>query len=266
MERNQGGYKHTTILSPYWWPSGWIIAISTGLVLSYRMEALMWGLTTVRKLLYPLVKGECTLLFKQKWDEFIGHFLSCYIETDIRLRIVHVKRFFLLLISISSGEGFDKKEIEIATSFSIAMKFKYMYHLSRIRSTPTFKDLAHWASFLKRAFGQLENGLSIKSRLNLIVRVNVVLNKTVVVDSDWCFDNLCGSHLQSQSELYHFSWWHYTLVIDLIGHLPQCFELSLILLKANRIETDFRNRCHPTLVRTHSYLTGPFCEHPNVRC
>ena len=42
---------------------------------------------------------------------------------------------------------------------------------------------------------------------------------TVVVDSDWRFDNLWGSHLQSQSELYHISWWYYTLVIDLIGQL-----------------------------------------------
>ena len=60
-----------------------------------------------------------------------------------------------------------------------------------------------------------------KSRLSLIVRVNVVLNRTVVVDSDWRFDNLCGSHLQSQSELYHISWWCsiILLVIDLIGQL-----------------------------------------------
>ena len=58
-----------------------------------------------------------------------------------------------------------------------------------------------------------------KSRLSLIVRVNVVLNRTVVVDSDWRFNNLCGSHLQSQSELYHVSWWYSTLVIDLIGQL-----------------------------------------------
>ena len=49
--------------------------------------------------------------------------------------------------------------------------------------------------------------------------MNVVLNRTVVVDSDWHFNNLCGSHLQSQSELYHVSWWYYTLVIDLIGQL-----------------------------------------------
>ena len=42
----------------------------------------------------------------------------------------------------------------------------------------------------------------------MIVRVNEVLNRTVVVvvvDSDRGLDNLCGSHLQSQSELYHVS-------------------------------------------------------------
>ena len=46
----------------------------------------------------------------------------------------------------------------------------------------------------------------------MIVRVNVVLNRTVAVDSDGRIDHLCGSHLQSQSELY-------TLVIDPIGQL-----------------------------------------------
>ena len=42
----------------------------------------------------------------------------------------------------------------------------------------------------------------------MIVRVNEVLNRTVVVvvvDSDRGFDNLCCSHLQSQSESYHVS-------------------------------------------------------------
>ena len=79
--------------------------------------------------------------------------------------------------------------------------------------------------------------LSLLKRLSLNVRVNVVLNRTVVVDSDWRFDKLCGSHLQSQSELCHVSWWYYTLVIDLIGQLrrdvigrlsvkPWCYEDS----------------------------------------
>ena len=53
----------------------------------------------------------------------------------------------------------------------------------------------------------------------MIVRVNVVLNRTVVVDSDWRFDNLRGSQLQRQSELYHVKWWYYTVVIDVIGQL-----------------------------------------------
>ena len=80
-----------------------------------------------------------------------------------------------------------------------------------------------------------------KSRLSLIVRVNVVLNRTVVVDRAWRFDNLCGSHLQSQSELYHVSWWYYTLVIDLIGQLlrdvigrlsvkPWCYRLWRLVI------------------------------------
>ena len=56
-------------------------------------------------------------------------------------------------------------------------------------------------------FGErIEPRSHFKSRLGLIVRVNVVLNRTVVVDSDWRFDNLCGSHLQSQSELSTREW------------------------------------------------------------
>ena len=38
------------------------------------------------------------------------------------------------------------------------------------------------------------------SRLSMIVLVNVVLNRTVVVDSDWCFNNLCGSQPSSESK------------------------------------------------------------------
>ena len=62
------------------------------------------------------------------------------------------------------------------------------------------------------------------SRWNMIVQVNVVLNRTIV-DSDWCFNNLCRSHLQSRSGLYHVSWWYWTLLIDLIGQLS-CFVIG----------------------------------------
>ena len=74
----------------------------------------------------------------------------------------------------------------------------------------------------------------------MTVQVNVVLNRTIV-DSDWCFNNLCGSHLQSRSGLYHVSWWYLTLLIDLIGQLscfvigrrsvkPWCYWLWILLL------------------------------------
>lgn len=39
------------------------------------------------------------------------------------------------------------------------------------------------------------------SRLNMIVRVSVLLIRTVV-DSDWHFDNLRGSHYWTQNKLY----------------------------------------------------------------
>ena len=41
-------------------------------------------------------------------------------------------------------------------------------------------------------------------RWSMIVRVTEVLYRTVI-DSERRFDNLCGSRLQSQSELYHAS-------------------------------------------------------------
>ena len=74
--------------------------------------------------------------------------------------------------------------IEIEISFSIAMKFKYMCHLGHIRSTPILKDLTRTEPrFQKEALGNSKmDHNSINSRLNLIVRVNVVLD--VVVDSD----------------------------------------------------------------------------------
>ena len=68
-----------------------------------------------------------------------------------------------------------------------------------------------------------------KSRLSLIVRVIVVLNyRTVVVDSDWRSNNLCGSHHLSQSEcitsvdgiiLWLFIWLINYVMMLYIGHL-----------------------------------------------
>ena len=49
----------------------------------------------------------------------------------------------------------------------------------------------------------IDHVLMNKNMYDWIVRLNLVLNRTVV-DSDGRFDNLCGSHLRRQSELYHF--------------------------------------------------------------
>ena len=55
-----------------------------------------------------------------------------------------------------------------------------------------------------------------QSRLSLIVLFWIGLLFWTVTDVS---TTSCGSHLQSQSELYHVCWWYYTLVIDLIGQL-----------------------------------------------
>ena len=59
--------------------------------------------------------------------------------------------------------------------------------------------LCHFCQQHQMFCERFESRSHFKSGLILIVRVNVVLNKTVVVDGDWRFDNLCCSHLQSQN-------------------------------------------------------------------
>ena len=83
-----------------------------------------------------------------------------------------------------------------------------------------------------------EGQFFVISRWNMIIRVSIILNRTVVVDSDWRFDNLCCSHLQRQSELYYVNWWYFkkiwllTLLVNhVIGRLsvkPWWFWMSLV--------------------------------------
>ena len=116
----------------------------------------------------------------------------------------------------------------------------------------------------------------LSSRLSLIVLVNVVLNRTVVVDSDWFSNNLCGSHLQSQSELYHIIWWYYTLVIDLIGQLRRhvighlsvklwchwLWRLVKLLLKwllGSNLSQLYLPACENSIINTLKTLQVSFC-------
>ena len=83
-----------------------------------------------------------------------------------------------------------------------------LLHLSSHFFKKLFKRKFHsffnldWEQMVKPSYNceRFEPRSHFKSRLSLIVQVNVVLYRTVVVDSDWRLDNLCDSHLQSQSE------------------------------------------------------------------
>ena len=123
-----------------------------------------------------------------------------------------------------------KKEFSLNALFNVIWKGDSLWSASgrNFQGIPWMHSLMQlenelfvWVKFNTwiEAFVQLlDEWMYIKRRLSLIVQVNVVLNRAVVVDSDWCFDwrfNLCGSHLQSQSELCHISSWYYALVIDL---------------------------------------------------
>ena len=93
----------------------------------------------------------------------------------------------------------------------------------------------HRSEFSNLSNKRFEPSSHFKSRLSLIVRVNVILNRTVVVDSDL---RLCGSHLQSQSELYRVSWWYYTiwLLIWLVNYVTTL----LVVCQLRCFDTVFR--------------------------
>ena len=63
-----------------------------------------------------------------------------------------------------------------------------------LKSRSLRMNLRHEQEFLGRTQTSLNFGF---------VGVILVLNRTVVVDSDWRFDNLCRSHLQSHVRSYN---------------------------------------------------------------
>ena len=119
---------------------------------------------------------------------------------------------------------------------------------------------------------KLKTKWSIISRLSMIsiVWVNVVLNRTVVVDSDWRFNNMCSSHLQGQSE---FSVSRQLMVLnsgywpdwsrDVIGRLsvkPCCYWLRRLVMSSMRfdppiitVEQSFIQYCQSDLSVVQSF-------------
>ena len=82
-------------------------------------------------------------------------------------------------------------------------------------------QLMAWIRYnrIKQFETPINSNITVKGLNPGVISEGWVWSSGWTCDSDWRFDNLCGSHLQSQSELYHVSWWYYTLVIDLIGQL-----------------------------------------------
>ena len=83
----------------------------------------------------------------------------------------------------------------------IKLLVQLIFYSATTRNRALARSLSNHNDFWKQKILNFLTKGPIK-RLSLIVRVNVVLNRTVVVDSDWRFDNLCDSHLQSQGELW----------------------------------------------------------------
>ena len=110
---------------------------------------------------------------------------------------------------------------------------------------------------------------SVISRWSMIVSVIVVLKRTNV-DSDWHSDTLCGSHLQSQRELYQVSRWHETLAIDLIGQLsrdvigrlsvkPWCYWLWRLLNVIGAFQTVFMSQLNSRFLLVRSSVIQSLC-------
>ena len=80
-----------------------------------------------------------------------------------------------------------------------------------------------------------------KSRLSLMVCVNLILNRTVVVNSDWPFDKRRGSHLQRQ-----------VTEVNNQSIIPANDVIQLALTLKMNYKTGCRNisHCH----QQHSYL------------
>ena len=86
--------------------------------------------------------------------------------------------------------------------------FNWCFCSMNVNNFARFVGVGEGRNFVNSA---LPNKKNFISRLSTIVWVKVVLNRTVVVDSDWRFDSLGGSHLQSQIE-FNF----YPTLVDVI--------------------------------------------------
>ena len=97
------------------------------------------------------------------------------------------------------------------------------------------------ATFLVNTFNYCERfkprNHFIISRWSIIVWVTIVLNRTIVDSCYWRFNNLCASHLQRQSELFHISWWLLTWLAKVVICQLRCYVIYWLWRHLNVIGT-----------------------------
>ena len=108
---------------------------------------------------------------------------------------------------------------------------------------------------------------SISTSYSVIVRVRVVLKRTVV--GDWHFDNLSGSHLESQVNSicqsvmsnHTVSRWHPRLTLQILfTWLWRWLPLGLSKRQSPTTVSSFQNYSHPDdhIIRSISYIHSPY--------
>ena len=149
-------------------------------------------------------------------------------------------------------------------------RIRYNY----FRSIQLFWKRAHvWNFSLCKSFMSYCERFEPRShfkRLSLIVRVNVVVNRTVVVDSDWRFDNLCGI---GRLSVKPWCYWLWRLVCSLANWAMVKATATRTWKKVQKAKQQFCTcstlfgtfLCCPCTTTTWNFLMRRFVRLPRLR-
>ena len=159
--------------------------------------------------LYVNVRNTWIKKYLKKKKKYITNIYTSFkLELSAFTEVVQWIEALTLSSNLFGGSGFESSWSKFFVTFFCCFFFFTVFLTCVVRIA---SNIMWWNC------ERFEPRSLFKSRLTLIVQVNVVLNRTVVVDSDWRFDNLCSSDLQNQSEVVSPQLMVLYLVIDLIG-------------------------------------------------
>ena len=146
---------------------------------------------------------------KEKWFSRFQNTCNSYLlpcckrENYIQLQLGSVSSMFPRPLSVylikNGGAPDPNMHLNVTTRGETNLRIYFLSNPRILDLSTRYKFFPYWNLVTGCWFTHFLN-LAIQiftSRLSMIIRVNVVLNRTVV-DNDWRFDNLCGNHLQSQ--------------------------------------------------------------------